>query len=48
MELHLLEKHKGQLLNLPITGNLDKREQYVISLVKKKMIKNSLDSRREE
>jgi hypothetical protein len=48
MDLHLLEKHKDQLLKLPITGNLDKREQYVISLVKKKMIKNSLDSSREE
>jgi hypothetical protein len=30
MELPLLEKHKQQLLRLPIKCNLDKREEYVI------------------
>jgi hypothetical protein len=40
MELHLHEKHKDQLLKLPIRGSLDKREEYVISLTKKKLIEN--------
>ncbi len=43
MELHLHEKHKDQLLKLPIGGNLDKREEYVIALTKKKMTENSTE-----
>jgi hypothetical protein len=43
MELYLHENHKDQLLKLPIRGSLDKREEYVISLTKKKMIENSTE-----
>jgi hypothetical protein len=42
MELHLHENHRDQMLKLPIKGNLDKREEYVISLTKKRMVENSL------
>ena len=48
MELHLLEKHKDQLLKLPIRGSLDKREEYAISLTKKKMIENSAEDLNDE
>ena len=48
MELHLHENHKDQLLKLPIRGNLDKREEYVISLTKKKMIENSTEDLNDE
>jgi hypothetical protein len=41
MELHLLEKHKQQLLRLPIKGNLDKREDWVIAETKKRMIRGA-------
>ncbi len=43
MEIHLREKHKERLLNLPIKGNLDKREEYVVALIKRKMIANSVE-----
>lgn len=37
MELHLLERHKQQMLKLPINGNLDRRGEYLVQLTKKKM-----------
>ncbi|VFJ12607.1 hypothetical protein [Candidatus Nitrosocosmicus franklandus] len=37
MELHLLEKHKQQMLRLPIKGNLDNRSEYLVQLTKKKI-----------
>jgi hypothetical protein len=37
MELHLIEKHKDQMLKLPIKGNLEKRGGYLVQLTKKKM-----------
>lgn len=39
MQLHLLEKHKRELLKLPIKGNLDKREDWVIEETKRKVMK---------
>lgn len=41
MALHLLEFHKQKLLKLPIKGNLDVREDYLISLTKRKLRENS-------
>ena len=35
-----MREHKDQLLKLPVKGNLDKREEYVIYLTKKKMVEN--------
>jgi hypothetical protein len=44
MELHLLEKHRYQMVKLPIKGNLDKRSEYLIQLTKKKMrCENTVD-----
>ena len=48
MELHLLENHKGELLKLPVKGNMDKREKCVISLTKKKMMENSTEDLKNE
>ena len=42
MELHLVEKHKDRLLRLPISGNLDKRIEYVINQTKRKMYEESI------
>lgn len=42
MELHLLEKHKQQMLRLPIKGNLDRRGEYLVQLTKKRMRDESL------
>ncbi len=41
MELHLHQYHKEQLLNLPIKGNLDKREEYVVAYIKRKMFETA-------
>jgi hypothetical protein len=40
----MLEKHKHQLLKIPIKGNLDNREEYVMDLTKKKKFERSIVS----
>jgi hypothetical protein len=37
MELHLLEKHRYQMIKLPIKGNLDKKSEYLVQFTKKKI-----------
>ncbi len=41
MELHLHQYHEEQLLNLPIKGNLDKREEFVVAYIKRKMFETA-------
>lgn len=41
MQLHLLEKHKKELLSLPISGSLDQREDYVIAESKRRMMRET-------
>ncbi len=41
MEIHLHQYHRRQILDLKIKGDLDKREEYVVAYMKRKMLETA-------